>query len=73
MSPTIFGNITKYVRHISNYVRHIFYLLPRGQKVLKISFHFSGYCFKKCVSDKRKKSTDFLDLQVINKTKTKKV
>ena len=31
------------------------------------------YCFKKCVSDKRKKSTDFLDLQEIKTTKTKKV
>ncbi len=32
-----------------------------------------GYCFKKCVSNKRKKSTDFLDLQEIKTTKTKKV
>ena len=39
----------------------------------KLSGQFARYCFKKCVSDKRKKSTDFLDLQVINKTKTKKV
>ena len=31
------------------------------------------YCFKKCVSDKRKKYTDFLDLQEIKTTKTKKV
>ncbi len=31
------------------------------------------YCFKKCVSNKRKKSTDFLDLQEIKTTKTKKV
>ena len=38
-----------------------------------LRFVLIGYCFKKCVSDKRKKSTDFLDLQEIKTTKTKKV
>ena len=42
-------------------------------EVLTIVNGKTGYCFKKCVSDKRKKSTDFLDLQEIKTTKTKKV
>ena len=48
-------------------------LLNDSKRYIGLCRNEFGYCFKKCVSNKRKKSTDFLDLQEIKTTKTKKV